>query len=119
MAERTTTVWTCTRCGSQEEVEGLGQPKDWCRVGFVNPPKASWSDRLTVLGDLCNASTCGGLLVAFMHGDDDKERARLVEFELAMIAIQAEEETLDERPKTCGHGSPLVDGFMFCCDYQP
>lgn len=77
MPERTTTVWTCTRCGATEEVEGTGQPKNWVRVGFVNPPKASWTDNLTTLGDLCNDPKCGGLLVAFMHGNEDDEEARI------------------------------------------
>lgn len=76
MPEHTTTVWTCSRCGCVEEVEGTGQPKDWCRVGFVTPPKASWSDSLQVLGDLCNRDGCGGLIVAFMQGTEDVESER-------------------------------------------
>lgn len=78
MPEHTTTIWTCSRCGDVEEVEGIGQPKDWCRVGFVTPPKASWSDKLQTLGDLCNGDMCGGLIVAFIQGTEDVEKPRLI-----------------------------------------
>ena len=95
MPERTTTVWTCSRCGFVEEVEGTGQPKDWVRVGFVHPPKASWTDKLTVLGDLCNNPDCGGLIVAFMGGTEEAERARQAEFARMLASLDAEEKALE------------------------
>jgi hypothetical protein len=79
MPENTTTVWTCSRCGCVEEVEGMGQPKDWCRVGFVYPPRASWADKVQEIGDLCNAPGCGGLIIAFMNGKEDEEAKRQAE----------------------------------------
>ncbi len=77
MPEHTTTVWTCSRCGVVEEVEGTGQPKNWIRVGFVTPPRSG--DQATVLGDLCNDELCGGLVVAFVHGEEQTEQERIVE----------------------------------------
>lgn len=87
MPERTTTEWTCSRCGSVDEVEGTGQPKNWVRVGFVNPPKASWADEVTVLGDLCNDPDCGGLIVAFMRGEYEVERAKNAEQKRLMAKL--------------------------------
>lgn len=89
MPERTETTWTCSRCGAIETLPGTDQPKDWTRVGFVNPPKASWGDKLTILGDLCNGPRCGGLLVAFMHGEELSEAMRIDEMEAAMARIGA------------------------------
>lgn len=106
MPEHTTTVWKCSRCGCVEEVEGTDQPKDWCRVGFVTPPRASWSDKLQVLGDLCNADMCGGLIVAFMHGTEDVEKPRLIHIAEAMeractpSAVQSSNE--DAQPDALG-----------------
>lgn len=88
MPEHTTTVWTCSRCGAVEEVEGTGQPKNWCRIGFVNPPRASWSDKATILGDLCNDDECGGLIVAFVHGEEKTARARIVEMKRLQSLIE-------------------------------
>lgn len=95
MPEHTTTVWTCTRCGSVEEVQGTNQPKDWIRVGFVNPPRASWTDKLTVLGDLCNDPDCQGLVVAFVHGDEDDQRAKNAEMRRMMAKLDAEEAAIE------------------------
>lgn len=89
MPERTTTVWTCSRCGSVEEVRGAEQPKDWVRVAFVNPPKASWNDR-TEVGDLCNDELCGGLLVAFVNGAYEETQARVVEMRRMMARAVGE-----------------------------
>lgn len=84
------TTWTCTRCGRTEQLAGLDQPKDWVRVGFVCPPKASWTDRLTVVGDLCNGPDCGGLIVAFMHGTEAEEILRQDQYAAAMGRVAAD-----------------------------
>lgn len=88
MPEHTTTVWTCSRCGNVEEVQGTGQPKDWCRVGFVNPPRASWTDKATVIGDLCNDPECGGLIVAFVNGEEEMARAKAIEYQRLLAAVE-------------------------------
>lgn len=83
MPETTTTRWTCSRCGAEETVEGTGQPGGWNRIYFVNPPKASISDRALSLGDLCNP--CGGLMVDFVQGRNiEAEMAKALE----MAAIE-------------------------------
>lgn len=88
MPEYTRTVWTCTRCGCVEEVEGMGQPKNWVRVGFVTPPKASWSDCLTIMGDLCNGPRCGGLLVEFVNGKEKVAEERLNNYDEMMARVE-------------------------------
>lgn len=64
------TEWTCARCGYREVVAGTGQPKNWCRFYFANPPRHAEHNSL---GDLCNE--CGGLAVDFIHSKD-KETMR-------------------------------------------
>lgn len=88
MPSNTTTVWTCSRCGAVEEVEGTGHPKTWIRVGFVNPPKASW-ESVTVVGDLCNGPDCGGLIVDWMKGTEDKKRRHQRDYDAAMARVEA------------------------------
>lgn len=87
MPEHTTTKWTCSRCGKVETHEGSEQPPNWSRVGFVTPPRGSWSDKVTILGDLCNDPLCGGLIVAFMHGEEltETERQRRMSEALARV----------------------------------
>lgn len=90
MADHTTTVWTCERCGAVEEVEGTGQPSNWVRAYFVNPPKASIANVAKKLGDLCDP--CGGLLVDFVNGKNvEQEMARALE----MAAIERWAKALD------------------------
>lgn len=90
MPEATTTLWTCTRCGAEETVEGTGQPKTWNRLYFVNPPKGSVNDLAKCLGDLCNP--CGGLMVDFVTGKNiEAEMAKALEMAaIEKWAIQSE-----------------------------
>lgn len=71
MTHVTTTLWTCTRCGFQETVEGIKQPANWVRACFRSPPLCA---DVTAVGDLCNP--CGGYLVSFVNGTDAADIAR-------------------------------------------
>lgn len=78
MPETTTTVWTCSRCGTARHLSGTDQPKDWCRAYFVVPPRGSVNDIGQSLGDLCDP--CGGLLVDFVNGKNiEQEMAKALE----------------------------------------
>jgi hypothetical protein len=81
----TTTVWTCSRCGAVKECDGLGQPGDWIRVYFANPPKGA---EQRPLGYLCDP--CGGYLVTFVSGGDvAAEEARNAEYQAMLSAAGA------------------------------
>lgn len=54
MPEKTTTAWTCSRCGLTETLDGIAQPPDWARLLTLCPPRSTVSaDGTEVLGDLC------------------------------------------------------------------
>lgn len=83
MPELTSTVWTCSRCGTTRHLSGTDQPKDWLRVHYVTPPRGSVSDIGRSIGDLCDP--CGGFLVDFMTGKNiEQEMAKALE----MAAIE-------------------------------
>lgn len=65
MSRRTTTEWTCARCGAVVVTEGVTQPANWSRFKFATPPESSESRDV---GDLCNP--CGGYAVVFITGGD-------------------------------------------------
>lgn len=69
MGSKTTTTWTCDRCGLKLVLAEREQPKDWSTWLFRTPPLGS-SDTEKSVGVLCNE--CGGLAVSFIHSDDEK-----------------------------------------------
>lgn len=69
MGHKTTTTWTCDRCGVKVVLAEREQPDTWTHWYFRTPPNAS-SEKETSAGVLCNE--CGGLAVEFMHSKDEQ-----------------------------------------------
>lgn len=64
MPEKTFTVWTCSRCGHTEEMNGRDQPEDWTRVLELSPPRSNPIEAES-LSDLC--SMCAGAFSYFLR----------------------------------------------------
>lgn len=104
MPEAIATRWECSRCGAEQTVEGTGQPKDWCRVYFVVPPRGSVNVLAQKVGDLCDP--CGGLLVDFVTGKNvEAEMAKAME--LAAVEKWATDDLVTQNSKLVGENMRL------------
>lgn len=81
--------WTCSRCGDTVTLPTGEQPRDWTRVYFVTPPRGALADRAVTAGDLCNAESCGGLIVAFLNGNEAEEVRRHAQMAEAIARAEA------------------------------
>jgi ribosomal protein L37E len=69
MGHKTTTTWTCDRCGVKVVLDEREQPNTWTHWYFRTPPNAA-SEVERSTGILCNE--CGELAVEFIHSKDEQ-----------------------------------------------